>query len=339
MNKVLVVTNSLSGGGAERSMNLLANLLQNNGVDTYLMPINFGDPDAIDLECTVMPSIRVWRVGFLRSVSSFFKFRRIVQIIKPQIVILNCELPELFAFFLPFRIKIITVEHTSKPWIRRKLLGLLVRLYLRSRHAQWVLVSEHLKRKRIYGRDVRVIPNLISSREGKLILKKATKLQRLVFIGRLSPEKNPLMFLQIAQASNMAANIIGDGELASILRDEVAKDNLAIQFSGKLDNPWGVISQGDLLIVTSNYEGDGLVILEALDRGIPILLRDVPDLRRFNFPEKNYFRTIGEAKEIIISNSISCENLTVSNNISENILKGRNPVVILEKWSHLINSN
>lgn len=40
--KVAIVTNSLTGGGAERAMNLAANALHAAGIQVLLIPINHG---------------------------------------------------------------------------------------------------------------------------------------------------------------------------------------------------------------------------------------------------------------------------------------------------------
>ena len=48
MKAVAIVTNSLSGGGAERAMNLLAdNLGKFENFNVMLIPINAGPPDLI----------------------------------------------------------------------------------------------------------------------------------------------------------------------------------------------------------------------------------------------------------------------------------------------------
>ena len=54
MKAMAIVTNSLSGGGAERAMNLLAdNLDKFEDLDVMLIPINAGPPDLIQPSCEI----------------------------------------------------------------------------------------------------------------------------------------------------------------------------------------------------------------------------------------------------------------------------------------------
>ena len=45
--KIVLVTNSLSGGGAERAINLASNSLMNLGLDVFLIPINQSSEDLV----------------------------------------------------------------------------------------------------------------------------------------------------------------------------------------------------------------------------------------------------------------------------------------------------
>jgi len=68
----------------------------------------------------------------------------------------------------------------------------------------------------------------------------------------------------------------------------VKTENLDVDLRGFTTYPWAEVSDKDLVIVTSKNEGDGLVVAEAVILGIPILLLDTPDLRRFELPDQLY---------------------------------------------------
>ena len=57
-----------------------------------------------------------------------------------------------------------------------------------------------------------------------------------------------------------------------------------------------MLGEETLIIMPSEYEGDGLVAVEAIINGFPILLADNRDLRRFNLPSKHYFATLDDLK-------------------------------------------
>jgi glycosyltransferase involved in cell wall biosynthesis len=335
MGKTLVVTNSLTGGGAERSMNSLVNLLHTNSVEVLLFPINEGLSDAVLPGCEVITPVRAWKAGLIPTLISFFKFREKVKEINPDLVIVNCELPELYSVFLPLRIKLIFVEHTSKPWQNHQFLGLFIRTFARFRNTDWVLVSDHLKRNSFFHKSVCVIPNLVSTQQNQLAEGKSPE-PRIVFLGRLSAEKDPKLFLEIAELSNLPALVIGTGVLFESLVSQSKKNYDRVSFLGQLNNPWAQLHSNDIIILTSRFEGDGLVLLEAISRNLPVLVRDISDLRRFGLPEVNYFQSAEIAANRLIELNSNSGELRIPTTIAGRILSTRDERVILTSWAQLI---
>ena len=84
------------------------------------------------------------------------------------------------------------------------------------------------------------------------------------------------------------------------------------------------------------FEGDGLVIVEAVLRGIPILLNDIPDLRRFQLPEINYCSNVNEFSQTLICNLESVEKFIVSRDTVEVITSSRDPKFVANQWSDFL---
>lgn len=108
---------------------------------------------------------------------------------------------------------------------------------------------------------------------------KATQITRLVFIGRLEYQKNPLEFMKICHLLKdeiRNALVIGDGSLRSSMEAYVKEEELNCDFLGWNSEPWSNISSGDVLVCTSLYEGMPLVVLEALSRDVPVIAKDIP---------------------------------------------------------------
>lgn len=297
MQRVMFVTNSLTGGGAERSMNLVSNELTKRGWPIALVPINASEADLVTPACEIFPLNRHWQGNIFNTSSAILKFNKVVKSWKPDVIVLNCDLPELFGVFLNRRLKIVVVEHSNLAWSQRVRLGKLVRKILSRRKAVWVAVSSHL---RIWpdGHVPRaVLQNpLTPSTRATRADHASSILKRLVFLGRLSPEKRPELLLEIGDQSGFEVEIIGDGFLKKQLQDEATKRNLKVTFSGYVHNPWSHFQPGDLLIVPSASEGDGLVVIEGMELRIPMLLSDIADFRRFGFPDLNY---CNEANEFV----------------------------------------
>ena len=335
MGKTLVVTNSLTGGGAERSMNSLVNLLHANSIEVLLFPINEGSADAVLPDCEVVAPVRAWKAGLIPTLISFLKFRAKVRDINPDLVIANCELPELYSVFLPIRMNLIFVEHTTKPWRNLRLLGFFIRAVAIFRKTYWVLVSDHLKSNWFSRKSSCIIPNLISASQNRLA-DGCLADPRIVFIGRLSSEKDPELFLEIVRLCDQPAIVIGTGvNLDNLVAQNQMSNGRAI-FLGQLNNPWAQLHSNDIILLTSRYEGDGLVLLEAISRNLPVLVRDIPDLRRFSLPEVNYFQSATIAARRLQDFRSHPEGLRIPLEIAHRILSTREDKVILSSWVELI---
>lgn len=335
MARVVIVTNSLSGGGAERAMNILANELQRLNHEITVVAINSSTPDSISLNCTFIEIGRQWRGSVVNTLNSLLKFRKCMLRIKPDVVILNCDLPEFYGAIAIRGAKIISVEHVNFPWRNRELLGKLVRLILRIKKTTWVTVSEHLK---IWPRNespVKVIYNPISEiveREYRA----SSPVRRLVFIGRLTYQKNPELFVQIAHHVKLPALLIGDGENRPALIDLAKRLKVDLDSPGYKRFPWQEIGDGDLLIIPSRYEGDGLVVIEALQRNVPFIVSDIPEFKRFELPSSNYSSNLENYIEAITLNLNSTSTFQVNKKIAEAILNKRDVKLIGDDWGQLI---
>ncbi len=334
----MIVTNSLSGGGAERSMNLICNELTNRGWPIALVTLNAGHADHVMPICEVFPIERQWRSGALQTLSAIRKFKAVVDLWDPDFLVLNCDLPELFGAVTQGTQKVIVVEHTSRPWSQRRLLGLLTRSLLRFRKSIWVAVSADLTIWPFGFKASSVLVNPIVFGLMSKIDTHKIDILRLVFIGRLSPEKRPELALQIAQVTNLPLVVIGDGPLREDLAKIATLNSKGVEFLGRIENPWSEFRLGDLLLVTSEYEGDGLVVIEGLHGNVPMLLSDVPDFHRFEFPDRNYCKTVEEFVNKIDTFRGELNQLMIPPELSQKILEARSLVAIGNLWEDLLKS-
>ena len=336
MKAVAIVTNSLSGGGAERAMNLLANNLSNlPELDVLLIPINAGPRDLVEPNCEISEIGRIWNGGLWETVKAFARFQYSILKFKPNFLILNCDLPEFYAAFAIWNAKCIIVEHTTRPWVEREFFGNLVRIILRLRGTAYVRVSERIEPSPLFKDDA-IIPNIVDpeiigskSRQSEVSEREG----RLVFIGRLSKEKRPDLFIELVRKTGLKAVIIGDGQLRSSL-EQSSQSVLHLEFLGQQLNPWDLATDRDLVVLTSDYEGDGLVALEAISIGIPVVLRSTADLLRIGFPDRNYFPDIPTLAVSILNSDF--EEFRLNDLERLGILKNRNPEVVSRLWLKLL---
>ncbi len=108
------------------------------------------------------------------------------------------------------------------------------------------------------------------------------------FIGRLSEQKRPVMFLEIArqlsqQYDSCLFYMIGSGHLDNRVRKFIKKHDLSdrvFNFSHRHDID-KVLASTDLLLVPSFYEGAPLTILEAVSAGVRVIASDVGAIKEY----------------------------------------------------------
>jgi glycosyltransferase involved in cell wall biosynthesis len=336
----MIVTNSLTGGGAERSMNLISNELYARGWKISLVPINSSSNDKVIPLCEVFPLNRPWRGGVLDTLKTIRKFNSIVKVWKPDVIVLNCDLPELFGALVRFKGRLVGIEHVNYPWITRPVLGRAIRRALQVRGVIWTAVSPQLNIWPGNEKPRFVLLNSIgesnASNDFLGVHNVSVVLNRLVFVGRLTQQKRPSWALEISSRAQMPIEIIGDGVLRHEL--QLQSDPSRTTFTGMLNDPWRDRFIGDLIIIPSEYEGDGLVVIEALQQGLPILVSDIPEFRRFGFPERNYCESINVFVSRIEEFREKIEDLIIPSEISDMILRTRSSSNVAESWEKFLHS-
>ena len=85
----LFLTNSLSGGGAERAINIAVNELSKKGISVGLLVINDGPQDLYAPRVPTFEIKRKWQGGIFSIWFAFLKTYILVARLKPKVLILN----------------------------------------------------------------------------------------------------------------------------------------------------------------------------------------------------------------------------------------------------------
>ena len=103
-----------------------------------------------------------------------------------------------------------------------------------------------------------------------------------VTLGRLSPEKGHAKLIRAfseitTEQPGAKLIILGDGPLHSSLQELITRLDLdgCVLLAGRRLNPFAILKNADCFVFSSDYEGQGLVVLEALILDRPVISTDV----------------------------------------------------------------
>ena len=104
---------------------------------------------------------------------------------------------------------------------------------------------------------------------------------RILFVGRLSEQKNLNLLFSAINNNNIGIDIVGDGELRNSLDEIIQKSSIDINFLGRLPNDQmpKVYNSYPIYIICSEYEGNPKTLLEAMSCGMAVIGTNVQGIR------------------------------------------------------------
>lgn len=166
-----------------------------------------------------------------------------------------------------------------KKIILRKILASASRIVVLSKNYEIIVNKKYLLFKNIV-----VIPNGVSERFSFNKIDFEHKQTNLLYVGRLSSEKNiPKLINSVSMLnSNVIFNIVGDGEQKINIENYITQYNYKnIILHGKKigQELLDFYKRADIFLLASDYEGLPLVLLEAMASGTPIIASDVKGIQ------------------------------------------------------------
>jgi glycosyltransferase involved in cell wall biosynthesis len=144
---------------------------------------------------------------------------------------------------------------------------------------------------RVASDRITVIPNgtthKISDRHKSMSGYRSEK--RLLFVGRLSPQKNIPLLLESAEAylarygNDIMLTLVGDGPERVAVKSRIQQLGLndVVTLPGAVTGSAleSIYASSDLLMLTSVNESFGIVLIEAMTKGLPIISVNIPAVR------------------------------------------------------------
>lgn len=216
---------------------------------------------------------------------------KILKLYKPDIVHCHDFKASILTSFSRYKGKIISHIHKNDPKLKEISIKSILYLVSSVRYSKIVGVSSSIFNEYIFKKLIsKKYVTLENYVEKENIIKnsnafKIDKHYDLFFVGRLSTEKNPLMFIDIVKRINerkkIKAVIVGDGPLYEECKERICKYKLnsIIDMVGFQKNPFPYIKASKIGIMPSLYEGFGLTAIESIILGKPVLNSGVGGLK------------------------------------------------------------
>ena len=302
--QVAFFINSMTGGGAEKVVKLLIQqLMKDKELDIILIllenKITYQLPKNIKI-IHLFSHLDNYLQKFIGLLYGSIKLKSITKRYKIQIIISSLErsnFVNVMTKFLGSPHKAIISEHTNPEYtygsrtLKNSIVKLLIKL-LYGKADRIIAVSNGVKKAlikvfKIDENKIQIIYNPCDiNKIKKLSMEKveypwfSEKIPIIITIGRLIESKGHGKLLQafakIKKQIPSKLVIIGEGNLRKQLerltvKFEVEKD---IAFLGWQENPYKYISKSNIFVLSSNSESFGLVVVEAMVCGIPVVSFD-----------------------------------------------------------------
>lgn len=284
MKKVLHILNSSSYSGAE---NVVINIIKNMEKYKYKFDFCYTSKTGVIEKRLKNEQIEYYLIDSL----SIHNIKKAVSYYKPDIIHAHDFTASIMSSIAIKNIPIISHLHNNPPWIKEYCIKSLAYKFTIKKYEKILTVSESVISEYIFKDCMKkksvVIGNPIDTSiiKEKANIKKVDEKYDILFIGRLTEQKNPIRFINLIKKivddiPDIRCACIGDGNLYEECKRHIEKLNLNknIKLYGFLENPYTYLKEAKLLCITSEWEGFGLVAIEALSLGVPVLTTGVGGL-------------------------------------------------------------
>lgn len=209
------------------------------------------------------------------------EIRTAIDKLRPDVIHAHDFTAGILAAVAAKKIPVISHLHNNVPWMKKiSLKSFFYRLCI-WRFQKILAVSDSVFDECWYGSRMRkkgiCIGNPIDLK--RIRGQKQKRIEtNLLFVGRLAEQKNPLEFLEIVrELKNMnvpvKARMLGQGVLKEKCQDYISNYRLddCVTMQGFVDCPYDYMNEGEILVMPSRWEGFGLVAVEALAFGMPVI--------------------------------------------------------------------
>lgn len=287
--KIMFLIPTLSYGGAERVISVLASKCAENGHEISLIVLK-----KMPCEYEVSSRVNTYYLPHLETEAPILRYskkitevRSLVKTLSPDVIVPFLDNPSICAYLGSIGIDRVFVSAVrNNPQcdppsrLKRDIMGFIYK------HSDGVLFQNNEQRG-LMNKPIKsycVLPNPI--KEDFLAQDyrcRSTPIANFVTVGRLDSQKNQkLMIEAFSEAhrhnNSLSLSIYGEGALFQELTDLIREKGLSssVFLKGRIDNPETVLINYDAFILSSNYEGMPNALMEAMALGLPCISTACP---------------------------------------------------------------
>lgn len=309
--KIALLAGTLGQGGAEKQLYLLASELHQNGDEVCVYTMRTGDFWEAKLRKAGIQVVNIdHQVSRIKRLVALFHQ---IKAAKPDILYSFHFYTSTYAGIIGRLLGIFSIGSIRNDGnIEKKSNGKMAYFHFHLPHAI-IANSQHglsnsqniflWKRKRM-ALLANALPKLAQVPE----ISRSEATLRILFVGRLEPQKRPLLFLEIIKQAKAQSNIkieaiiLGDGRLKQEMLAYCETHQLldVVTFKGKVPNVPEYMASANLLLCTSAFEGTPNVILEAMSMELPVVSANFAGIKELVGTERGFiFNNVDEATKAI----------------------------------------
>lgn len=284
--KYMFLNSSLTGGGSERVMSIIASYLADMGHDTSMLLLR----EKEERSYKISNNLRCHQLYYgtnnkiIILIKRFIQVRKYIKEINPDVIISFMWDINLFTILAAIGLnKKIIISERNCPSMQQNPLKKFGEKYIYPLADKIVFQTEDVKkyyRDSVQKKGV-VIPNPVNNELPNNL--NISREKKIIALGRLTEQKNFPMLIRAFKKFNRkypeyTLDIYGQGELENDLKDLVINLGLSesVNFHGYINDLYNKICSASIYVSSSNFEGISNSMIEALAMGVPSICTDCP---------------------------------------------------------------
>lgn len=214
--------------------------------------------------------------------------KKVIDKIQPDMIHAHDAIATVKAIIIARNIQIISHLHNNNPIMKTKNLKSFLYMLCTKKVKIILTVSDSVMNEYVYANKIKCVVRQIGNPidfEEIVKYRSDNKCIDVIYVGRMTRQKNPERFVDICENlikknNNIKCMMIGDGESYEKIRYMIDEKNLQknIIMKGFLYQPYAEMASAKVLLMTSEWEGYGLVAIESMIAGTLVVAHRVGGL-------------------------------------------------------------